>query len=85
MIQYYHLQWLSILSRMKVKQKLKSDMNWKQNHRYQNFAYVYLFPEFNHIDTLEVNQISTPVYPMNVQFFDVVSMFDDSYFRYPKR
>lgn len=45
---------------------------------------IRLIPTKPQIDTLEVNQITTPVYPMNVQFFDAYYDMDGPQYFYPK-
>lgn len=48
------------------------------------FGSLVIFINMPIIDTLEANQIRTPIYPMNIQFWDAYFEQGQSNFRYPK-
>lgn len=50
------------------------------------YGVICFYPKENQIDTLDINQISAPVYPWNTQFYDFIlqSYKDGPIFKYPK-
>mgnify|MGYP002640190677 CR=1 FL=1 len=45
---------------------------------------VHIFSIIPNFDTLEINQVAAPIYPMNVQFFDVYFDWSGPNYHYPK-
>ncbi len=63
---------------------LSINIRYQLESDYPAIGFIRLLPNYLHIDSLNVNQIRTPVYPMNIQFFDVLNSFEGPQLFYPK-